>query len=313
MRRIRFFIYLCFLFSFQPLCAQNEVECRWYYNKDYVAEPALYQIGMEGDGGTSSCWKEECLYIEGKEVVNGRTYRKLYVDESSWGVKASSPFPNETDLYHEHILDIREEDGRVYALKQMYIDYLTHHASPEELLDHDIFLAPADNEDEILLYDFTLAEGDTYPSRGLPIVQRTGIIILRNSGEKKVLWLSNGIILVEDIGCVHSIGTLVCYQNEIVQEVPENPEVNGFLLGYLKSYSQGNDELFQCHSYASLFSDILHYPTAIRDLQAQPATGDSGSMFNVQRSTYYNLSGRRLSAPPAKGMYIEDKRVKIRE
>lgn len=32
-----------------------------------------------------------------------------------------------------------------------------------------------------------------------------------------------------------------------------------------------------------------------------------------EESGTYDLSGRRLSAPPAKGMYIEDKRVKIKE
>ena len=37
------------------------------------------------------------------------------------------------------------------------------------------------------------------------------------------------------------------------------------------------------------------------------------SIFNPQSSIYYDLSGRRLSAPPAKGLYIQDKRVKIRE
>ena len=37
------------------------------------------------------------------------------------------------------------------------------------------------------------------------------------------------------------------------------------------------------------------------------------SIFNPQSSIYYDISGRRLSAPPAKGMYIQDKRVKIKE
>ena len=34
---------------------------------------------------------------------------------------------------------------------------------------------------------------------------------------------------------------------------------------------------------------------------------------NPQSSIIYDLQGRRLSAPPAKGLYIQDKRVKIRE
>ena len=83
---------------------------------------------------------------------------------------------------------------------------------------------------------------------------------------------------------------------------------NGHHSGVLVRCYVGDDVLYLNQAYYSQW-----IPTAIRDLPAQPATEDSGSMFNVQRSTYYDLSGRRLSAPPAKGMYIQDKRVKIRE
>ena len=47
--------------------------------------------------------------------------------------------------------------------------------------------------------------------------------------------------------------------------------------------------------------------TAIRDIPQSP------SQPAAQSPSYYDLQGRRLSAPPAWGMYIQDKRVKIRE
>lgn len=48
--------------------------------------------------------------------------------------------------------------------------------------------------------------------------------------------------------------------------------------------------------------------TAIRNLPAQPSAEDSckSSIFNPQFSIYSDLSGRHLSAPPAKGIYIEN-------
>ena len=46
-------------------------------------------------------------------------------------------------------------------------------------------------------------------------------------------------------------------------------------------------------------------PTAIRAIPQSP------SQPGAQPSSYYDLQGRRLSAPPARGMYIQDKRVKI--
>ena len=55
-------------------------------------------------------------------------------------------------------------------------------------------------------------------------------------------------------------------------------------------------------------------PTAIRDIPQSPSTADANSSFvNRHSSSLYDLQGRRLSAPPARGMYIQDKRVKIRE
>jgi len=54
--------------------------------------------------------------------------------------------------------------------------------------------------------------------------------------------------------------------------------------------------------------------TAIRDIPQSPSNPDAHSSFvNRHSSSLYDLQGRRLSAPPARGMYIQDKRVKIRE
>ena len=55
-------------------------------------------------------------------------------------------------------------------------------------------------------------------------------------------------------------------------------------------------------------------PTAIRAIPQSPSNPDAHSSFvNRHSSSLYDLQGRRLSAPPARGMYIQDKRVKIGE
>ena len=52
-------------------------------------------------------------------------------------------------------------------------------------------------------------------------------------------------------------------------------------------------------------------PTAIRNLFESPDNGIApSSKVNVQSSKLFDLSGRRLSAPPAQGLYIEDGKVK---
>ena len=61
-----------------------------------------------------------------------------------------------------------------------------------------------------------------------------------------------------------------------------------------------------------LFDSSLLNSTAIRDIPQSPSQpGAQSSFVNRHSSSLYDLQGRRLSAPPAKGMYIQDKRVKI--
>ena len=52
----------------------------------------------------------------------------------------------------------------------------------------------------------------------------------------------------------------------------------------------------------------------VMDDYAGTLYADANSSFvNRHSSSLYDLQGRRLSAPPARGMYIRDKRVKSRE
>ena len=80
--------------------------------------------------------------------------------------------------------------------------------------------------------------------------------------------------------------------------------------GNLLACSVNGDVLFYGPIYFIFGFDKCGGITAIHDLPAQSA---ANSKAQVPTSNIYDLSGRRLSAPPAKGMYIQDKRVKIRE
>ena len=290
----RSFIFFYFFLAFTPLFvnAEDEEEYNWYYVIDYVSKPDSYQIGMESDGDIADMWSEEYWYTEGTEIVNGKTYKKLYIREESWDVKAFVTFPKDEDLYKVHVLDIREDNGRIYALKEMYIDYLNHHASTEELNSHDIFLAPAEDDNEVLLYDYTLGEGDPYPSMDFPTVKRVEYIHLNNNEEKKVLRLSNGLVVIEDIGCINSLGTLACYQNQRVKDT--YPE--GYLFGYLNNYGKGENVLFKCQECPSLYTKIHQIATKEID------------------KDIYDLKGRKLpEMSKKKGIFIQNgKKVAVR-
>jgi len=82
---------------------------------------------------------------------------------------------------------------------------------------------------------------------------------------------------------------------------------NGHSSGTLVRCYVGDDVVYLNQAYYSQWIS-----TAIRDIPQSPSAADANSSFvNRHSSSLYDLQGRRLSAPPAKGMYIQDKRVKI--
>ena len=69
-----------------------------------------------------------------------------------------------------------------------------------------------------------------------------------------------------------------------------------------------------CYENGKCIFTAADFTTAIRDIPQSPSQPDANSSFvNRHSSSLYDLQGRRLSAPPARGMYIRDKRVKIRD
>ena len=72
--------------------------------------------------------------------------------------------------------------------------------------------------------------------------------------------------------------------------------------------------LVSCYENGKCIFTAADFTTAVRDIPQSPSQPDANSSFvNRHSSSLYDLQGRRLSAPPARGMYIQDKRVKIRD
>lgn len=82
---------------------------------------------------------------------------------------------------------------------------------------------------------------------------------------------------------------------------------------YVPRGSKGN---YEAEGWGKYFKDIMEINpddlTAIRDISVSPDSGQvSSSKFQVPSSKLFDLSGRRLSAPPAKGVYLEDGRKRM--
>lgn len=113
----------------------------------------------------------------------------------------------------------------------------------------------------------------------------------------------NGVI------AFHETGYLTAYKN-----IPINQEVLDAL-----TPDDNNVIAIECtNTGGGLYIDfglkgIRPSTTGIKEIEDGKWKNDKGqsSIFHLQSSIFYDLSGRRLSAPPARGTYIEEGRKKV--
>jgi len=229
--------------------------------------------------------------IVGDTIIGGRNYHNLcrnygYIDGASvkglWGY-------SDTPIATGNVISIREDAGKVYIVKSQYLDFLKM-LFPEEC---DFYIAPSEGDNEILLYDFTLNVGDIYPCAEAAEVVEISQITTRDQILRRVLKLSNGLIIIEGIGCVNSIGTLAIYQNTSVSA--DEIQANNYTVrttARLVSFGIGE----QPGEYESIYDGNKDFPifSRINKIYSHSPKRDK-----------FDLSGRHLSSPPTrKGVYI---------
>lgn len=191
-------------------------------------------------------------------------------------------------------LGVREKDGKVYVLS----DDLRKQVARLSQYDMDEVQMPylQSSESELLLYDFTLEEGDQYPTSSAYdaiFVEKVENIVTDDAKNRKLFTLTNGLQLMEGIGCLNSR--------------------NGDFLYYLypPEVWRHNNDFFYNRLYEYKKNGIVVY-------KEYDGLTDGISGISVRTETrimekdeYYDLQGRRLSGKPAKGVYIENGRKRV--
>lgn len=289
-----------------PFCSYGQAKMieegkRWIYsfmnNYDEIWLPS-------GEEFASEDWQ-----VTEREEINGKMYWKLWRNSAFVHVKNMWRPPysdgNEQTVKGE-VIAIREEGGKVYALKQQYL-VLLKALYPKEVhpnINYDDFYVPlAEDEDEILLYDFTLNEGDQYPYIGEVFVKEVSHYTTRDGLSRKVLLLTNGTIIVEGIGCINSIGGIIIYQNmEDIHEHFDSEQGTEKMI-----YAQ----LFRCEltsTETTIYRDTDDYKL-ITSIASPTDKMVNGKSVN---SKWSDLSGRRFPAIQIKkGVYIKDGRIVV--
>ena len=171
----------------------------------------------------------EYYSINGLKELNGKTYGLLQIrrvlEDAARGLKSYGP------LLTEATIGIRDEDGRIYVNKEEYMTLLADNYY------WGYFVATADPlpyettaDDELILYDFTKQEGQTYCqlTNGTAItVIKTSILNTEDGVSRRCLTLSNGLELIEGIGCTNSPGLLLFWLN-VNEEYGDEGVLTGF-------------------------------------------------------------------------------------
>jgi hypothetical protein len=237
---------------------------------------------------------EDWLMIKDKEIIGKKEYfllqlevRTIDSNTHGWEKKSAISSSNYDGEKNDDRLfvHVREDKGRVFVLKDDYISFCFSKYG----IGPDISSMQADEEDEILLYDFNLQVGDTYPSPDHVTVEETGDITYEGSSYPYQL-LSNSLLIVEGVGCVNSFGGIIAYQSA--------PAFGNFdRYATFLNFVIVEDDQKEIFQYLNVVSENL-------------LLGICNNYFNnhPEVSSIHDLQGRPLNGAPQKGVYIKDGR-----
>ncbi|MBR3092572.1 MAG: hypothetical protein IKG99_06055 [Bacteroidaceae bacterium] len=155
---------------------------------------------------------------------NGETYYKMYVFLSTNDVNAKTSVSTKSSLFPT--LNLREKDRKVLVDRKEYLAFLEGENGYNIPIfgDKNYLPYPVTSDDEIVLYDFNMNVGDKFISveghEDISVVKVDTIESFENRPSDKSLprkWitLSNGMVIVEGVGCINSAGGLLSYLNPL--------------------------------------------------------------------------------------------------
>ena len=246
---------------------------------------------------TDSEWVIDC-YEDQTYSINGKTYMKVYSDFVS-AVTSSRSTATGTgdDNLRNFTLGIRMEDGKVYVNYVEYLDHLSktgfHELVNGFLGNPDYVPYHLTDDGELILYDYTMEVGDMYRHvegyEDVSVVEKD-MVRLNNGADHRRLTLSNGLILVEGLGCTNSTGLLLDYLNPAGDM--------GWLSARLVWAQQNSDYIFKDENYTPPVNGMATVNESAKSSSLHP---------------YYDLQGRRNTGHHhTNGIFIENNKKTTR-
>ena len=201
-------------------------------------------------------------------------------------------------------IGIRLEDGKVYTNFEDFCEYQNFRFNYDYFYQccwsfSDPNYLPyhlTEDGSELILYDYTMEVGDGFRHvdghDDITVVEKDTVAYADDVPRRR-LTLSNGLIIIEGMGCINSNGMLIDWLNPA-----EEYQSNFTYLDYCADDWNKPFNIIYTHEDSGLYV-VDTNPAGIESLHS-PDSSDRHALFDLQ--------GRRLSQNPARGVYIQDGR-----
>jgi len=196
--------------------------------------------------------------VKGGRQVNGKTYWNLEIlrtiDDGYCGQIPDScfyllAFPN--PFFHPTQIGIREEEGRWLVDKGEYMSLISDTCWWKYVGDASFIPYEDTGDGELVLYDFNKQAGETYGAaegHDPIIVDAVDFIETDDGIVRRRQTLSNGLQIVEGIGCINSPGLLLFYLNPR-QSMLDYAMLSSFFDGEKTVYARKFEEMAEAAAY----------------------------------------------------------------
>ena len=282
----------------------------WVYHLGYVYE----KVPGERPVVTNDLSKSDVEYwwsysdldtytVEGTKELYGKVYAVLKFRRAEFDCYGGFGYYGESMPERPREaseIGIREDNGRVYVNREEYLSLLADGA-------YWLWVAQAENlpyettsDGEIVLYDFNRKVGDKYPFDGSTsgtYVTDVRVVTSLDGKERRLLKLSNGLEIIEGIGCTNSRGVFLFYLNPAgIEQAQEE----------LRSYGINNQFIFKAYSDDDDNFKMWKIWTNSTEVSQQ-------KFVDFSNANTYDLYGRRMKDQPTqKGIYIQNGKKVIR-
>ena len=299
MRKLLLMLLVVLFGGIQSVSAQLMVKegNQWSYAHSFI-----YRV----HGNTVTVYTFYKYEFDGTIELNGKTYMKLYetgLDEYGRGYGP------------DYVLGLREENGRVYAYYDEFMNLFGDFIDPEAKYYDSAMPYTVTEDGEVLLYDFTLNEGDylgptdiyakTYIHGKTQKTMENGEVhdffhVWRSYYEgfededyDDSLWSEGG----EYDTVISGIGSLECLIDWLFPRI--YPTDGSMPKNWLNIFIADNELVYKSSDYVKdVFFDNL--VTGIGRIKS-----DAGRDV---KPCLYDLSGRKIDGQPRPGVYIKNGR-----